>query len=133
MSAEPLRILVVDDSRADFLLTADLLEELGEDRVRVEWAPTYEEGLESVCRGEHHLGFVDYHLGAHTGIELIRAAVERGSSTPLVLLTGSETDRVAAEATAAGAAQFLAKETLGREILEETVRKVAGTAGKGDE
>jgi CheY-like chemotaxis protein len=126
MSAETLHILVIDDNRTDFLLMEDLLEELGDEGVRVDWAPTYEEGLESACSGDHDLCFVDHNLGVRTGIDLIRAVVGHGASTPMVLLTGAETDRVAEDAKAAGAAQFLAKEALGLKVLEETLRNITG-------
>src|SRR5438270_24526 len=45
-----LRVLLVEDDEDDYFLTQDLLAEIPGCRFELEWVPTYEQGLEAVCR-----------------------------------------------------------------------------------
>ena len=40
----------------------------------LEWVATTEEGLERIARGEFDVVLVDYHLGAASGLDLVREA-----------------------------------------------------------
>ena len=44
----PIRVLLIDDDEDDFLLTRDLISELG-GRYSLDWIASYEGGLEAIC------------------------------------------------------------------------------------
>src|SRR2546426_11642813 len=52
VSALP-KILLVDDSEDDYILTRDLLAESAGGRFGLDWAPSYDEGLAAIERREH--------------------------------------------------------------------------------
>jgi signal transduction histidine kinase len=117
----PIRVLLIDDDRDDYLLTRDFVSELG-DRYTLDWIPGYEEGLEAICTGTHDVVLLDYRLGARSGIELLREAQARRCSGPIILLTGQGRSRTDLEALDAGADDYLEKSGLTAAILERSIR-----------
>ena len=118
----PVRVLLIDDDGDDFMLTRDLVAEIPGGRFVLEWAPTYEAGLEAVCAGSHDAYLLDYRLGARTGIELLNEAQVRGCSGPVILLTGRGQSRTDLDALNAGADDYLEKGGLTPPALERSLR-----------
>lgn len=117
-----LTVLLVDDDEDDFLIVRDLLADRARTRVRLERAATYAEGLAALARRAHDAYLIDYHLGAHSGIDLVRAAIAAGCEAPLILLTGHDQDDVDLLALAAGATDYLVKGELTASLLERSLR-----------
>jgi diguanylate cyclase (GGDEF)-like protein/PAS domain S-box-containing protein len=116
-----LRILHVDDTDSDRVLLARLIDRLDVSTELVH-ASSYEAGLDVLCRGEFDACLLDYRLGVHTGIELLRAARARDCYVPTLVLTGVADRAVDVEASEAGAFEFLAKDGLDPRILERALR-----------
>ncbi len=116
------KVLLVEDDEDDFIIARDLLAEIPGERFALEWAKTYDTGLEAMCRNQHEVVLVDYLLGAHNGIELMRAALQQGCQAAVILLTGAGQHQVDLEAMQAGAADYLVKVDLRADSLERTLR-----------
>ena len=56
----PVRVLLIDDDRDDYLLTRDLFAELQGGRYHLEWVSNYDEGLAALVRGEHDVYLLDF-------------------------------------------------------------------------
>ena len=121
-SSESIRVLLVEDDEDDFLITRDLLSEIVGKRFLLNWAKTFETGLEAMVRNQHDVALVDYRLGAHNGVELLRAALEGGCQSPIILLTGLTEHQTDMEAMQAGAADYLVKDRLESRTLERSIR-----------
>jgi signal transduction histidine kinase/HPt (histidine-containing phosphotransfer) domain-containing protein/BarA-like signal transduction histidine kinase len=122
MKSEMIKVLLIEDDEDDYILTRELLAEVKAGKYALDWASSYEEGLEVIKRREHHVCLVDYRLGERSGVELIREAREFGLTTPLILLTGQGNHDVDVEATAAGATDYLVKDETPATRLERTIR-----------
>ena len=122
MDDRPLRVLLVEDDEDDYLLTRDLLAEVGGDRFHLEWEADYEAALEAMGACRHDVYLVDYRLGGRDGLELLREALARGCTAPLILLTGQGDREVDIEAMQAGATDYLVKGTIDAERLERSIR-----------
>lgn len=118
----PVRVLLIDDDRDDYLLTRDLFTEVPGGRFVVDWVSGYEAGLEAMCRSEHDIYLVDYLLDARTGLELLQEARRRGCPGPVILLTGKGMWEVDHAAMKAGAADYLEKGRLDSTLLDRSVR-----------
>ena len=116
------RILLVDDDEDDFVLTRDLLSEIPDARIALDWIADADEALERICGNEYDLYLIDYRLDASTGVELIRRACERGCRAPMILLTGLGERTLDFEAMQAGAADYLEKGKLDATLLERSIR-----------
>lgn len=65
---------------------------------------------------------VDYRLGAHDGLSLLRTIRSEGLTLPVILLTGQGDLQVDLEAMAAGAWDYLIKGQIDAQQLERSIR-----------
>ena len=121
-NGEPTRVLLVDDEEDEFILARDLLRRAGETRFTLEWASTFEGGLELLEYGLVNVCLVDYQLGARTGLDFVREAQAMSTDVPLILMTGRGGRAVDADAISAGAADYLDKAELTPALLERSIR-----------
>ncbi len=119
------KVLLVEDDEDDYIITRDLFAEIPGGQFRLDWVKTFEAGLEAMGLSHHDAVLLDYRLGARNGIELLRAALERGCQVPIILLTGAGEHQVDVEAMQAGAADYLVKAHLRPDSLERSVRYAA--------
>src|SRR4051794_2073728 len=85
----PVKVLLIDDDRDDYLLTRDLFAEIPGGRYRLDWVADYAAGLAAVTRGEHDVYLLDFRLGEKTGLDLLAEARKHGGPNgPVILLTG---------------------------------------------
>lgn len=122
MENPTIRILLVDDDEDDYLITHDLLEDIGGERFTLEWVPSYEKAADVIAHNRHDIYLVDYRLGRYSGLELLRWAVAGGCKAPIILLTGQGDHQVDLEAMEAGAADYLVKGKMDAQILERSIR-----------
>jgi PAS domain S-box-containing protein len=117
-----IRILIVDDDEDDFFITSDYIKHIPGSTFEIDWCHRYDEALKRVCEKNHDLYFVDYRLGARTGVDLLRDALEQGCEQPIILLTGKGNQAVDIEAMQLGAVDYLIKTELNTEKLERSIR-----------
>ncbi len=118
----PVRVLLVDDEEAAFLLLRRLLSKVSRPHFDVEWASSYNAGLKAIQRQQHDVYLVDYRLGSESGLDLLRHAITLPASAPIIILTGADDPKVDLEATHMGAADFLVKDHLDAAMLERSIR-----------
>ncbi len=116
------RVLVIEDDEDDFVLASNLLSRSQTPEYSLEWAPTYEEGLEKLRDGSFDACLVDFRLGARDGVMLISEAQASGIRVPCILLTGERDPEVDMAGMRAGAADYLHKSTLSAALLERSIR-----------
>ena len=122
MTEAPISVLLIDDDEDDFVLTRELLAEIGSARFELAWAPRYEAGLQALRDGAHDVYLLDYHLGERNGLELLREAAACGCRAPIIMLTGLGDREVDLEAMRLGAADYLFKKGLDAPLLERAIR-----------
>ncbi len=122
MSLEPIKILLVDDDAEDYGITRDLLTENNPSAYQIEWVDSYDRALQVMGERQHDVYLIDFWLGSHNGLELLKQAQARGSSVPMILLTGLDDQTVDTEAMRAGAADFLCKGDFTSKSLERSIR-----------
>jgi signal transduction histidine kinase len=122
MVEAPVRILLVDDDEDDYFLTRELLSDIPDSSFALDWLADPDIALERICSRKHDLLLIDYHLGRTDGLSLLRAAIERGCTAPMILLTGRGERAIDLGAMQAGAADFLEKGKFDAALLERTIR-----------
>lgn len=118
----PRRILLIDDDRMQFRITQAQFGQVAAGKFVLDWADTYEGGLDRLMAGGYDVCLLDYQLGQRDGLQLIREAVARGCRTPIVFLTAETARRVDEEAMNAGALDFLVKGEITPRMLERSLR-----------
>lgn len=103
-----------------FLLVRRLLSDPGPTTFHLEWAETYEDGLEAMCRNGHDACLLDYRVGERDGVAMIGEATTRGCDAPIIM-TGPRDYEIGIEAMRAGAADYLPSDQLGKEHLRRSL------------
>jgi len=124
MTAEniPIKILIIDDDEEDFFITSQYIRKIRSKDFIIDWCYRYKEALESIVEARYDIYFIDYYLGAKTGLELMKEALAQNCEQPLILLTGMGNQKIDLEAMQAGAYDYLVKLELNTEKLERCIR-----------
>jgi len=116
------RILIIDDDEDDFFITSEYLKAIPNYDFEIEWCYKYKDALNHICNKKFDLYFIDYHLGAKTGLDLIKEAMATNCEEPFILLTGKGNKDIDVEAMQAGAVDYLIKSDIDTEKLERAIR-----------
>jgi signal transduction histidine kinase len=125
--ARPIRVLFVGNENEDGVRFRDLVAE-PPGALELEWAGTFEAGLEAMTSGQYDAYLVDCSLGARSGVDLLRASQEAGDGAPVILVSGQADRRSDVAAMESGAAGFLVKEHLDAARLERSIRYAVETS-----
>ncbi len=121
-SSQPVRILIIDDDEDDFILTSGFINTIEDRTFDIQWCYNYKSALEHIASKAFHLYFVDYRLGAKTGIDLLSEAMKMNCEEPIILLTGKGNSVIDQQAMRMGAVDYLVKSELTSEKLERCIR-----------
>lgn len=116
------RILIIDDDEDDFFITSEYLRQIEEYNLTIDWCYKFNEAVQHLQNYAYDMYFVDYRLGAKTGLDFLREAVHLGVEEPIVLLTGKGNKEVDIEAMQMGATDYLIKTDLTVDKLERCIR-----------
>jgi signal transduction histidine kinase/DNA-binding response OmpR family regulator len=119
---DELRVLLIEDDEDDYILIKSLLSHAAFGRVELDWASSYQGGLDALQNIRYDACLLDYALGDRTGIELLCEAGRTGSQAAMILLTGHCGDSIDLEALAAGAVDYLVKGEINARTLQRSIR-----------
>jgi len=122
MQERGIRILLVDDDEDDFFITSQYIKHIQGADFIIDWCPQYAKALRHMVDKSHDIYFVDYRLGAKSGVDLLKEAIQNGCEEPIILLTGKGNYQVDIEAMETGAVDYLVKTDLTIEKLERCIR-----------
>ncbi len=122
MGDEVWKILLVEDDEDDYFLVKTWLSQVKRGQFSLKWASGYDAALQAVMTEPFDVVLVDYQLGEHTGLELIREAITHCEYVPFILLTGRGNYEVDLTAMEAGASDYLSKAEITPPLLERSIR-----------
>lgn len=122
MNKDFVKLLIVDDDEDDFYLTSEYLKDIPNKLFDITWANSFNEGIAQLSNTTFDLCFFDFLLGAKTGIDLLKIAIDKGLTCPIVLFTGKGDRKVDNEAMRLGAMDYLVKSDLDSEKLDRCIR-----------
>ena len=115
-------ILIVDDDEDDFIITSDYIRSIPGNSFEIDWCSSYSEGVKKLLAGAYDLFFVDYRLGAKSGVDFLKEARQNNCDNPIILLTGKGNYAVDIQAMELGAIDYLVKTELTIEKMERCIR-----------
>src|SRR5579883_328594 len=118
-------ILVVDDSLIDRRVAGRLLEK--DPTLRATYATGGAEALEFIAQTPLAAVLTDLQMPGMDGLELVRAIREQHPTVPVILTTGNGSEEIAMEALKAGAASYVPKRALARDLVP-TIEQVLSVA-----
>ena len=116
------QVLMIDDDENDAMLVRHMLGKIPESGCQFHWAASYDQGLKMLGEISWDLCLLDYHLGAHTGVEIVMESRTRGVACPFLLLTGVGSRTIDLQAMRAGVVGYMEKSRLCPLDLERAIR-----------
>jgi CheY-like chemotaxis protein len=125
VAAEPTTVLVVDDSAFDRQLVGRLLDPMPD--IRVAYAVDGREALAAIAGEAPSVILTDLVMPDIGGLELVRRVRAEHPEISVILMTAFGSEEVAMETLRAGAANYIPKRDLARD-LPSTLRRVLNVA-----
>ncbi|MFK7955013.1 MAG: EAL domain-containing protein [Lysobacterales bacterium] len=117
-----INVLLVDDSEDDYILTRDWLTDVPGTQFEIDWAMSFDEGLEAYAKGSHDVCLIDYRLGHRTGLEWMQERTPTVEKIPFIMLTGMGTRSTDIKAMECGVSDYLEKDAINGPLLERAIR-----------
>jgi len=122
MSAEPLRILLVEDNPGDVRLLREMFSTERPDSYEIMHLPRLGLALNHLARGGVDIVLLDLGLPDGDGLETVRRVRRLAPQVPLIVLTGRDDDSAVAEAMLEGAQDYLVKGQIETRALPRALR-----------
>lgn len=117
-----LRVLLIDDDPDDARIIGWHLKRMKGIQCDLTLHHDPFEGQEALRSGRFDLCLLDFHMGNTNGLAVLRAAMSSGCETPVVMLTGATEEEVDLQALAAGATDYIEKQSVDPQRLARTLR-----------
>lgn len=122
MIDKAINVLLVEDDEDDYFLVRDLLDDVREQQFNLDWVSTFEQAAQKIEQQRHDVYLVDYRLGEHNGIELLKMVQQKQYHAPVIILSGQGDRELDIAALRSGAADYLDKSYLQSSLLEHYIR-----------
>lgn len=132
-AAVPLRILLVEDNPGDAELIAELLASGPLTRDQIVHVETLAAALARLAAGGADVVLLDLNLPDGQGVECVEAVRRAAGELPIVVLTGTDDDAVALRCIAAGAQDYIAKQTMTGQGLRRAIAYAVTRAAEAEE
>jgi len=119
---EHIRVLLVDDDETTAILVRSLLGKLKPAKYVLEWRGTAADGLAALTGERWDACLLDFHNGDESGFDVLKAALQRNVTTPIIMFTSGAGTDVDLVTVRAGAADYLLKSELSASLLSRTIR-----------
>jgi CheY-like chemotaxis protein len=124
MPAEKISVLHIEDDRIQQSLLARHLRELKDFEFVVTVATCELDAINRFSESEYDLIILDYNLEAGDGLSCLKTIRQCDGIVPVIAVSGTATNEIAAELITAGADDYLAKPSLDSRVLGQSVRNV---------
>lgn len=122
MNKPMIKILVVEDDAADFMLVKQSLLKSDRNQYNVQHISEYNAASEALYQDDCDLILLDYFLGSHSGLELLQQAKTLQFKRPIIVMTGSNSPELDDMLMKEGAADFIPKDELSTALLDRSIR-----------
>lgn len=122
MSAESIKILLVEDNPGDVILVHVAVQEVGTAQVKIERVKRLSEAMERVERYPFDVILLDMSLPDSQGFDTIARALEQAPDIPIVVLTAVDDEELALRAVGEGAQDYLIKGQVDEDQLLRSIR-----------
>jgi DNA-binding response OmpR family regulator len=122
MENNRIKILLIEDDEDDYLLVKSLLSKTPSPKFDLDWVSDYDAGLATILENRHDVYLLDYRLGEHSGLDILRRLRHQENHAPVILFTGQGGYQIDVEAMQSGAADYLIKSQITSDMLERSIR-----------
>ena len=120
-SLQDVRVLLIDDDEDDYLLTKKIINRVENSPFTLEWVDSFEAAKEEIDADRHDVYLVDYRLGEHTGLDILKYDRPHGRQQPFILLTGVGDSDLEWQSLRMAASDYLVKGSFDSTLLSLTI------------
>ncbi len=117
-----IRILLIDDSEAQYYFVEALLLQNAETKFKLDWASTLAESMSLLEAHHYDVCLMDYDLGQVNALDILHMFREHNISAPVIVITGHGSHDIDLAVMKAGAVDFIEKPHLNAKNLERSLR-----------
>lgn len=115
------RVLLIDDDEDDYLIIERIFRQIEDSPFRLEWTASFDDAKQLIQSEVHDVYLIDYRLGEHDGLELLKFAEPEKRKQPFILLTGVDSQGLEWESLTLAASDFLTKGAFNAQMLSRTL------------
>jgi signal transduction histidine kinase len=115
------RVLLVDDDEEDFIIIKKTFQQIEDSPFLLDWVSSFEEAKQLIMADKHDVYLIDYRLGEHNGLELLKFAMPEKRTQPFILLTGVGNETVEWKSLELAASDYLVKGAFNAQLLSRTL------------
>jgi len=117
----PLSILVIDDDKIDFTLFSKKIEKIKGYDIKLDHIEKYDDAKNAILTNVHDAYFVDYTLGAQSGLDLVEEVTKLAHKGPFIMLTGMDRPDLYQRSSRTGVYDYLLKKELSESQIQRTL------------
>lgn len=115
------RVLLVDDDEDDYVIIKKTFEQIDDSPFVLSWTASFEDAKKLIQKQVHDIYLIDYRLGEHTGLDVLRFAKPEERSQPFILLTGVGNQSLEWRSMKMAASDYLVKGSFNANLLSRTL------------
>lgn len=116
-----IKVLLIDDDEDDYLIIKSIFKQIPHSPFVLDWTASYQSAKQQIEQGHHDIYLIDYRLGAHSGLDLLKFASPKERPQPFILLTGAGDPTIEWRSMELAAADYLVKGSFDANILSRTL------------
>lgn len=115
------RVLLIDDDEDDYLIIKRTFQQIDDSPFLLEWTDSFSDAKKQIAAEKHNIYLIDYRLGEHDGLELLRYAQPENRTQPFILLTGVDSQGLEWKSLELAASDYLVKGAFNAQLLSRTL------------
>lgn len=120
------KVLLVDDDEDDYIIIRRTFDKIPDSPFELDWTNSFEDAKKLITSQKYDLYLIDYRLGKHSGLDLLKLAEPDKRVEPFIILTGAGDERIQKKAIQLSASEYLVKGEFGSELLSRTLKYAIG-------
>jgi two-component sensor histidine kinase len=115
------KILISEDREPDYVFTRNILHKIP-GNFEISWAANFSDAMRGLATNEFDVCLLDYRLGGHTAMDVLRNLRLSPVRTAFIVFTGMSDCGIDNDVLRHGASDYLSKDDLNAELLERSIR-----------
>ena len=119
---DEIRVLLIDDEQQQFYLVEGYLKQSKTVTFQLDWVSTFEDAIVQIQQASYDICLLDYELGDHNGIDVLRSFREQEIAVPVIVLTSYSSHDIDIAVMTEGAVDFIDKTMVNAHLLDRAIR-----------
>jgi PAS domain S-box-containing protein len=117
-----MKVLLIEDHEGFAVIVREMLHSLTQESISFEWSSRLDQGIEQVIQWMPDVILLDLSLPDSRGLDTLRQVRQHAGAAPIIVLTGTDDEKLATEAISQGAQDYLVKGEIDRRSFGRAIR-----------